>query len=261
MVAKGLRVVGVVSVSLLLMCFWHSLMHNFSRIYEALFIEAHYEYVGLSDQKYYKELSWKEKIFCLDEYANESVMEFLHNVEKSKAKRVLWDHRGKLTEEALFNGNHFIVKSGESKGFFRNLFSMGMAVNVWNNAHWARERGVPVLKPVALIEKRAWNKTKTFVVYLFEGKVCEKELKKSEDFFPKVQAIKNLLTEKKVIHHDFRLRNMVLLDDGTIQFIDIDKLHWYPRNSHVFRERLEREVRKFNENLIEMTGSSKRLQA
>ena len=250
MVAKGLQILSAIGAGLLLFCFWPSLMHNVSRVYEALFLEIHYEYVGLFDQKYQKELSWKQKIICEKNYADESMLEFLHQVETFKDKKVLHDHRGKLTEKVSFSENHFVVKSAERKGFFRNLLAQGMGVNVWNNAHWALEMGVPVMKPIALVEKREWNKTKSFVVYLFEGKVCENEFKLAEDFFPKVQELKELLSKKNVIHHDFRLRNIVILDDGTLQFIDIDKLHWYKRSSHVFKHRLKIEVKKFNLNLI-----------
>jgi hypothetical protein len=261
MALRGLKLLTTLFLGGVLFYFWPSLMHNVSRLYEALFLEVHYEYVGLFDQKYQKELSWGHKIFCLDEYATKDVLAFLHDIEESKYKKVLWDHRGKLTEEAEFLGNHFIVKSAEKEGFFRNIFSMGMAVNVWNNAHWAKKMSLPVLKPVALVEKRSLSQTKTFIVYLFEGEVCEKAIKVSEEFFPKVQELKMLLGEKHVIHHDFRLRNMVLLEDGTLQFIDIDKLHWYPCNSHVFKQRLKREVSKFNLNVVEKTDSTQRLQA
>lgn len=239
--------------------FWPSLMHNVSKLYEALFLEVHYEYVGLLDEGYQKELSWGQKIFCVNEYATKEVWTFLHDIERSKYKKTLWEHRGKLTEEAEFAGNHFIVKSAEKQGLFRNIFSMGMGVNVWNNANWAKKMGLPVLKPVALVEKRSLTKTKSFVVYLFEGEECEKAIKRSDAFFAKIEELKNLLQAKHVIHHDFRLRNMVLLEDGSLQFIDIDKLHWYPPTSYVFKERLKREVRKFNSNYLEKTDSTKRL--
>ncbi|MBM3192749.1 MAG: hypothetical protein FJZ59_00760 [Chlamydiae bacterium] len=259
MALKRLKWLARGAFLLLLVYFWPSLMHNVSRMYEALFLEVHYEYTGLFDESVQKELSWGQKIFCLNEYATNEVWTFLHDIERSKYKKVLWDHRGKLTEEAEFAGNHFIVKSATKVGFLRNIFSMGMGVNVWNNANWAKHMGMPVLKPVALVEKRSLFETKSFIVYLFEGEVCEKAIKTSEAFFPKIEELKTLLAKKHVIHHDFRLRNMVLLEDGSLQFIDIDKLHWYPCNSHVFKQRLKREVYKFNLNVVEKTDSSQRL--
>ena len=259
MVAKGLQTLTAICAGVLLFCFWPSLMHNVSRVYEALFLDAHYEYIGLFDKEYQKELSWKQKIICLNDYADSAMLDFLQSIETAPGKKVLHDHRGKLTEKFSFSGRHFVVKSATRDGFFRNLLAMSMGVNVWNNIHWAQKMGVPVMKPVALVEKRKWNQTTSFVVYLFEGKVCENEFKEREGFFPKIQELKELLSQKHVIHHDFRLRNIVLLDDGSLQFIDIDKLHWYKTSSHVFKQRLKREVKKFNLNLVEQSTSTKRL--
>lgn len=259
MVTKGLRAFGLIVLAVSLFWHWSSLMHNLARVYEHMFIAVNYEYVGLADPNYHKEVSWKEKIVCVKEYATPEVMEFLHCVEESQDKKVIWHHRGKLTEEATVANKHFVVKSAELCGFFKNIFYMSMGVNVWNNAHWAKDLGIPVLKPVAFIEKRTLSKTKSFIVYVYEGKVCEKELKRRGDFFSKVQELETLLCQKGVIHHDFRLRNMVILEDDTVQFIDIDKLHWYPHRSYVFHERMKREVRKFNTNLKDHDLSKERL--
>ncbi len=246
-------------LSLLVGCFWPSLMHNLSRLYETLFVQFHYEYTGLFDSAYQKKISWGLKNICSKEYATFQVNDFLENIEDYE-KRTIWIHRNKLTEDAHVGGYHFIVKSEEKKGFFSNLFSMGMAVNIWNNAHWARDIGVPVLKPVALVEKRKWNSVHTFIVYLYEGKDCEKEFANDQSFFGEVEVLQKLLMTKQVIHHDFRLRNILLLEDQSLQLIDIDKIHRYPRNSYVFRERMKREVRKFNANLVDHNQTTKRLE-
>ncbi len=240
--------------------FWPSLMHNLSRVYETFFIETQYDYVGLLDPKIKKEASWSTKILCKEEYATPNFLEFLKDIEDSNIKKTLHNHRGKLTEKFVIDEIPFVVKSTERTGVFANLISMGTGITVWNNAHWAIKRGIPVMKPVALVEKREWNKTKSFVVYLYEGKQCETEFKENEEFFPKVYELTKLLEKNQVIHHDFRLRNIVLLDDGTLQFIDIDKLHYYQKNSHVFKQRLKREVKKFNLNLVEQSNTTKRLE-
>ena len=260
MAFKRLQALSLICICTLFYSFWPSLMHNLSRVYETFFIEAQYEYVGLLDVKIKKDSSWALKILCHEEYATPEFFEFLHHIEESNLKKTLHNHRGKLTEKFLFGETPFVVKSTERKGVFANLISMGTGVTVWNNAHWAVEKGIPVLKPVALVEKRLWNKTKSFVVYLYEGKQCETEFKENEEFFPKVFELTKLLQEKKVIHHDFRLRNIVLLDDGSLQFIDIDKLHYYQKKSHVFNQRLKREVKKFNLNLVEQSNTRKRLE-
>ena len=181
----------------------------------------------------------------------------MHQIDSKEGKIVLHDHRGKLTEKAIVSGHTLVIKSAVQNGFFNNLIAMGLGVNVWNNIFWAKKMGIPVMKPVAVIEKRKWNQVKSFIVYLYEGKVCESEFKTTEEFFPKVQELKEFLNKKGVIHHDFRLRNIVILDDGTLQFIDVDKLHHYPVHSHVFNHRLKREVNRFNLNLLELYSTTK----
>lgn len=242
--------------------FWvsESLMHNISRGYQKLFAVMHYDYKGLSDSDCRKELSWKEKIFCKEGFANDETMSFLHNVE-DRLKNSISQKRKPSVEETFLGDTRVIIKSMEFPGFFSNLFRMGMGVNVWNNALMANQVNIPVLKPIALVEKRSWNKTKTFVVYLFEGKVCDREIRKSEDWFSKIQDLIERLDKKCLIHDDLRIKNMVLLNDGRIQLIDIEKIHTYPRNSPVFQARMYREVRKFNQNLTENSNTTKRLKS
>ncbi len=239
---------------------WDLIMHVLAGGYKVLFFIVQYEYEGLFDTQYRKELSWEKKIFCLEEYADEEMLNGLRNIEQIKGKKELSNRDGKITEEFFFLGRHLIVKSAEVKGFVSNLVCMGLGVDIWNNAYWMKKKGIPVVKPMALVEKRCWNRTKSFVVYLYEGDVCEKEMQKRDDFFPKIQELEGLLYRNNVIHNDFRLRNIVVLEDRAIQFIDIDKAHIFPRNSVVFRKRMERDVRKFNINMAKMTGSDKRLE-
>lgn len=238
--------------------FWHSISHNLARGYQKLYAVLHYDYQALYDTDCKKEATWNQKIFCLEEFANEEVMNFLRNIEE-KEKNIICLKRKRSVEESFLGEEKVVVKSMEFKGFFANLFRMGMGVNVWNNAHLAKNLHIPVLKPLALVEKRAWNQTKTFIVYKFEGKACEEEIRKSDDWFSKIQALEKLLTKKLLVHDDFRIKNMVLLDDQSVQFIDIDKLHAYPSKSLVFRARMRREVRKFNQNLLENGYLAKKL--
>ncbi len=247
-----------VAVILIGICFSHSLSHNISRGYQKLFAVLHYDYVGLFDSDCKNELSWEEKIFCKNEYASEGVMTFLRNIEGGEKKNIS-RNRKRSVDQVFFGDKKVIIKSMEFPGFFSNIFRMGMGVNIWNNAHFASACKVPVLKPIALVEKRYWNKTKTFVAYLLEGKVCDKEIKNSDDWFFKIQDLANRLNRKCLIHDDFRIKNMVLLDNGSIQLIDIDKIHYYPRNSPIFRARLKREIRKFNQNLHENCETKKYL--
>jgi hypothetical protein len=254
-----MRVIALFA-SFLLGCsfFSHSILHNLARAYQKLYAVVHYDCKALYNENCKKELAWNQKIFCLNEFATDQVWDFLRNIEESE-KSVICLKRKRSVEESFFGEEKVVVKSMEFSGFFANLFRMGMGVNIWNNAELAKKKGVSVLKPVALVEKRAWNKSKTFIVYKFEGKACEKEIQKSQDWFHQIQKLQKLLTKKHLVHDDFRIKNMVLLDDGSLQLIDIDKIHEYPSNSVVFSARMKREVRKFNQNLLENIQTTKKL--
>ncbi len=76
----------IVMFTVLIIClagyFHDSLMHNLSRAYQKAFAVMHYEYTALFDHSCKKELSWKRKIFCKNEYATDEVMEFLRTIEE-----------------------------------------------------------------------------------------------------------------------------------------------------------------------------------
>src|SRR3990167_6117391 len=149
-------------------------MYVLSDVYKMGCFVTQYEYGGLFDSNYKKELSWGKKIFCFEEYANDSMMQVLRNIEEPEERKVLQVHWGKrVTEKCTISGGQFVIKQAELTGFFHNLILMGLGVNVWNNVQWAQEEKIPVLKPVAVVEERLWNKTKTRIVYLYEGTSCE----------------------------------------------------------------------------------------
>jgi hypothetical protein len=216
--------------------------------YRQLFMITHYEYVGLCEEAYQKELSWKKKIICVNEFAGAEMLAFLRQIEESDLKKTLGEYPDRRLEEVVFGEDHFIVKSTQIKGIFINLLRMGTAVNIWNHAHYARKMGIPVLRPVALVEKREINSTKTFVVYLREGEVCEKQVMQAS-FLEKVAQLRGQLRQKYVTHHDFYVRNIVMLEDGSLQLIDIDKMHWYPKHSYLYSKKCQVEERRFKRDL------------
>ena len=240
---------------------WHFCMYDLAKLYELLFLIFQYDYIGVHELQYRKELSWREKIICFDRYATDEMMAVLRDIEKIPSQKMLSHRENRETKEIDLLGRHCVLKSGVQKGFFKPLFSMGLGIDIWNNAQWLKKKGFPVLTPIAMIEKRKWNHTESFVVYLYEGVICEDELKQRDHFFPQIQEIEKKLYQEGVIHHDFRLRNMVILEDGRVQLIDIDKVHWYPRNSCVFYQRMKREVRKFNKNMALETGYTGQIEA
>ena len=244
---SGFLFLGIIAASCV---FSGSLMHNVSRAYQKLFAAFHYEYVGLHDFDIWKEVSWQEKIFCKNEFATNEMLAFLKNIEEGYGDHLAANRKREVASRVI-DSKRIVVKSMEFPGFISNICRMGLGVNVWNNADYATKLGIPVLKTIGFVEKRHWNSSKTYSVYLFEGKACDQEINHSCDWFPKIQELKNKLFKQALIHDDFRIKNMVLLESGAIQLIDIDKIHYYPRNSVIFRARMDREVRKFNQNLLE----------
>ncbi len=229
----------------------HCLPCKLYKLYEKMFFITQYDYAGLFSLDYRKELSWKEKIFCLEEYADESMMKILHKIEDNKERNPLRVTKWNTTEEFVVSGRHFVIKSREKMGVMGNLFRMGLGVTIWNNAAWAKEKGIPVLKPIALVEKRSWNQSNSFVIYLYEGRSCREELSRYNEWCPKIEALKELLYQTGVIYHDFHIGNLVRLEDGKIQFIDIDRLSFCPqkRFSWGFCERMRCEIKKFDSDI------------
>ncbi len=208
-----------------------------------MFVIAHYDYFGIGDSSYVNELTWKKKIFCAKEYANGKLMQFCRDIDLPRNSQIAWKHWERTGEIIEFAGKKMVVKTIELKGFAANLFRLGTGVQIWNNAHHAKADGIAVLKPVALIEERAWNQTRTSIIYLYEGEVCTKEN------VAKIEILQKFLFQKRVAHHDFYLRNIVELEDGTLQLIDIDKMHWYPKYSYLFILKMRDENRKFQKEI------------
>lgn len=218
-------------------------MHNLMCAYRKMYVCTHYEYAGLNDSNYKKELSWGKKIICKSEYAADEVMDFLQTLEKKENGNILWKQDERFVEEDFLAGRKVIIKTIESSGFFSNLFQMGAVVNIWNNAHHAKSDGIPVLKPVALVEKRSLKGTNASIIYLYEGIVAD------QTKLSGVLDLQMLLFQKHITHHDFHLRNIVILEDGAVQLIDLDKMHWYPRYSYLFSYKMKKEKRRFSRDL------------
>ncbi len=218
-------------------------MHNLMCAYRKMFVCTHYEYAALNDSQYIKELSWGKKIICKSDYATEDVLRFLRDIERGEGKNILWKQDERLGEEAFLNGKKVVIKTIETSGFFTNLFRMGTVVQIWNHAIRANKEGVPVLKPIAIVEERSLKGTRGSIVYLYEGIIADKSK------LSMVQDLQKLLFQRHITHHDFHLRNIVVLEDGTLQLIDLDKMHWYPKHSYLFSYKMKQEIRRFNRDL------------
>ena len=223
---------------------WNSLMHNLSRVYEHVYMVYHYKYDGLDDDLYVKKLSFARKFVCLCDYDNKDEIENLLSDPCARKGKVLSD-RGSIRTEMVegVDGHKFIIKTGYIDGFFKNLIYMSRGVVIWNNARFASEVGIDTIRPIALFEKRSIFGSESSVIYLMEGVDLERGSSSVKD----IKAIIDKLRGLSVIHHDFRLRNIICVE-GDLRLIDIDKMHVYPFPSHVFHKRMEREINKFNEN-------------
>ena len=140
---------------------WTCAMFILSNVYKTAFFVARYDYDALFEEECEKELSWGKKIFCLKEYANDSMMRVLHELEEPQNKKALQIHPKRITERGEIGGKTFVVKRGQLNGCMHNILVMGLGVNIWNNANWMDQKKIPVLRPIALVEKRKWNKTET----------------------------------------------------------------------------------------------------
>lgn len=237
---------------------WHSLTHNFARVYEQMFLCGNYDYFPLYEKDYLCKGSRSHKIFCKKEFATPEMFDILEHYEDIYL-HVLQCHRGITTRDFTINGQKFVIKSAHQRGFLKHLLFMSRAVNICNNGIWANNEGIKTLKPVALIENRGWLNSGSAVVYLFEGIPLGELLVQRPELFPKVDRLIQDLIDKSIIHHDFHIYNFVVLEDNSVQLIDIDKLHQYPFSSYIFHKRLSREIRKFNKRVVQDTVAPQRL--
>jgi len=258
--SKLLIVLTVVGITVFGSIYWDSLMNNLSRGYEIGYLIYRYDYREIDNSDYIRNLSFKEKVFCHRDYHTEELIGFIKGQRKFKTT-LLHKREGKITEKVTINGCDFVIKTETTKGFLKNLFMMNRCVCIWNNGHFAKEKGILALKPIALVEKRGVFQSKSSILYLLEGIDGEKEAAKRVDFFDQIEDVVRQMKEQRIIHQDFRLKNLVVLPDNSIQLIDIDKIHQYPKYSYVYHKRLAREIHKFNSKRRELWKVDRTLKA
>lgn len=224
--------------------YWNSLMNNLSRAYEIAYLVFHYDYAEINNPLYIKELTAHEKFFCHKDHYNPELITYLK--QSSQEGKILHARGTKITEKIHIHGQDYICKHETCEGILKNLLVMNRCVYIWNNGHFAKKIGLSALKPVALIEKRSLRATQSSVLYLLEGIDGEIEANRRVDFFPEIENLVYRMIDLRMMHQDFRLKNLVVLPDNTIVLIDIDKIHQYPKYSYVFHKRLAREIKKFN---------------
>lgn len=215
--------------------------------YHWMWSSFHYGYEGIDSADYVKTLSYSEKIVCHKDYYDQAMREFLGG--NGGGEKTLLNLRSSRRTESVWIGEkRYVIKTGTKKGFFANLLTMGLGVEIWNNAYRARELGIPTLKPIAFCEKRTPVYSESVILYLWEGVCGNKAIKERSDFLPFVDTLLDILQKTSVLQVDFRLKNIVVLSDNTLQLIDIDAMHQYPKYSFIFHKRLTHEIKSYHKS-------------
>jgi len=240
--------------------------HILSSAYELVFILSDYQYeipIKISKTKFYNlapfqgykqskievftNLSYGKKTFCLKEDYTNEMMEFL--ADKGDFKReILHRKKRKITEKVVIGNQVYIVKRHGVKGFFKNLFTMSRGVHIWNRAHKIKSFEIPVFTPVALVEKRTWNQSESFVLYKMRGKEAAKNKQMLDRAIPSILTMLKKMVCHNIIHPDFRPNNLILHENGSVSMIDIDHLSIYPSYSYVYQQRVKEMVAFFQKN-------------
>ncbi len=210
-----------------------------SRVYEGAFFYGQYHLFGINDSGLVTKMSFSEKIICNPNDYSAQMEACLKGNEPDS----LWlfsQKRNMKTFWGSFDGKEYIIKKHVQHGILKNMLRMGKCVSIWNNLHWAKERGVPLIDPVAVSERRSLFCLETIVVYRYEGvrsDYCSAFEIKSKSHF-----ITDKLCEQNVVHSDLRRRNIVCTsDEEDLKLIDVELMHFYPPYSYVCRKRLQKE--------------------
>lgn len=210
-----------------------------SRLYEGAFFYCQYGYRGIEKDEDIHEWSFGRKLVCSKE-AYPMMLEALEGKEQ-----ILAAGRRRRTSTVRVGEREWVVKRHLQQGFLKGVFKMGAGVTMWNNLHWAKEKGVPVIEPIGFFEKRSLGAVETVIVYPYEGEVVRKGIEGEKELVNKVDEVVDSLKKAKVIHADLRPRNMVYTKEGKIRLIDVDLMHYYPCRSCVYKVRMQKEERWF----------------
>jgi hypothetical protein len=213
-----------------------------SRLYEGIFFYVQYDYLGMFDEeKYEKVLSYHEKLI----WKKGDLSPELEACLKGKNSDSRWLFSASKSMETFWvsiEGKEYVIKRHLQKGFFKNLMHMGKCVSIWNNLKWGDSKGIPVVDPIALYEKRRFNEVATTIIYPFEGNRLDYLLRSETK--EKIQGIISCLRKEHVVHADLRRRNIIYrLDHDDIKLIDVQLMHYYPEFSYVGHQRLAKEER------------------
>ncbi len=230
-------------------CSFKSIDHNLMVLYRKMFSFVRYNYAHFSDENYFKEATYSSKIICDKKYLTKSMKDSLNNMEETLINHLSWKDNERTGGILEIDGVKVVVKKISVDGFFSNMFRMPAPIYVWNMVDELTKKGFHVLKPIAIVEKRSLFKATGYIVYKFEGTVLTKNLVVQKGLKEKIHSFHESLLKAKITHHDFHLRNIVMLEDNTLQLIDLDKTHWYPKYSLFFQKKANVEKRRLKKEI------------
>jgi hypothetical protein len=234
------------------------LLGKISRIYQYGYWFSNMGYAGLGTDSMVHRFRKGSRIFCLREAYSPKFEEVLLNLQShlEREGRLLQRHpHSRATYLLEIEGKEYVVKESFKKPrIYCLLFPSRYSRLAWNNAEFASSLGFEVFHPVALVEFGECLSFSSYILYPFVGTTLA-ENKCVKDWLLKLEEA--ILQQKRLrlIHPDFRPTNVVLLEGGAIQYIDIDEMHRYPPYSYLFHARFKKEIRRF-ESIMQEEGSN-----
>lgn len=179
----------------------------------------------------------------------EKILDSIESYVENGGRAVEFLHESRTTYVCQIEGKPYIIKLSRKKPLLESLFFVCRhSRGAWNTADWARELGFPTFQPIALVEVGARLQFASYLLYPCAGKTLLEE----KDIGTWLKPFHDVLEQQKslsIIHPDFRAKNVIQLENGIIQYIDIDDLHRYPSFSAVYQARFAKELKRFEKNM------------
>ncbi len=234
-----------------------TLLRRISHLYQYGYWCWNMGYAGLGEEGIAHSFRAKSRILCRKEMFTPKFEETLLDLRKfiEREGRILQRHpRSRTTYKVNIEGVSYIVKeSFKLPRLFCILFPSRYSRIAWNNAQLAKELGLSACDPVALVEFGYALQYSSYLIYPCVGETLA-EHTPFQDWLDKLEGVILQQKELRLIHPDFRPTNVLVLEDGSISYIDIDEMHRYPALSYVFQARLRKELLRFTQLMREERG-------
>lgn len=228
------------------------ILTGISHIYQHGYRAWDIDYAGLGEEGFvYKKSEDRGetcRILYRSEACPEAILRLLPQIDshvQKEGRAVEFLHLSRTTYVSHIEGKPYIIKLSRTKSLFETLFfTCRHSRSAWNNAELAKRAGLATIEPIALVEIGSKFQLTSYLIYPLAGKTLA-EKKGMESW---VEPFKRVLAKQRdlsIIHPDFRPKNVIQLEDSSIQYIDIDDLHRYPPFSYVCRARFNKELKRF----------------